>query len=569
MVGVVSLVPFLTAIADLENIHNVGYLAWMYDFVGFANVKQFLIALAFLSFVMLILNNIVRFGSIWIGQKVSMRIWESSILRTYQFYLEQPYVFYLNRNSAEMTDKLMIRVNSLAAGLIRPFLLIISHALTGGLIVLLLFGQDFFLTLILMVLFAAFYLAIYHPMQRKMARYGTIVSSCSPEMIKLTLESFGGIKELKVLGRIQTFIDQYTWHTHRLASSSVKSHACLMIPGSLIEIMAIGSILVVGGYLLLTHSDMKSILPTLGMYLIASRRLQPAMAGIFFQMGQLRFYRPSFDIIWPDLVAAFSSNIPVVDRETHSKRRIEGESQSIDLSNVKFGYNTSSGRVIDNLSLKIPALTTIGIVGESGAGKTTLVDMILGLLEPDEGEIMINGFPLGEYDTAELCKHIGYVPQHVFLADDTIARNIAFGLADEDLDLHAVYRAAQLAQINVFIEEELPQQYQTLIGERGVRLSGGQRQRLGIARSLYHDPEILVLDEATSALDGITETEFSQAVRGLSRKKTIIIIAHRLTTLKDCDEIIILRNGQIADRGSFDSLLSTNPVFAEMANMKQ
>ena len=568
MIGVLSLVPFLMAIADIENIQNVWYLERLYELFGISDIKMFLISLAILSFLALILNHVVRVGSTWVTYHVSMRIYHNLNTRLFKYYLEQPYLFFLNRNSSEMIDKLFTRMNSLVAGLITPAMLIISHAFTGVVVIILLLNEDVYLTSAMITLVLIFYLTIYHFIQHKIASYGEVFADTSPKMIKLATESFGGIKELKVLGRLEAFINQFTNHSYRYTNTSLKYQVCLLLPGGLIEVMAVGSILMVGSYLLYVESELSRVLPILGMYLIASRRLQPALANISLQVGQLRYYRPSIDVVWPDVEAALANETTESDQQSKSLRTVGGECQKIEVVDLTFSYSDTSGTIIDGLKLEIPALHTVGIVGESGAGKTTLVDLMLGLLDPDKGHIRINDISLREYNRQGLYNHIGYVPQNVFLADDTIIRNIAFGCADEDIDIEKVHGAAKLAQIHSFIETELPGKYETLIGERGVRISGGQRQRLGIARALYHDPEILVLDEATSALDGITEMEFTQAVRRLARQKTIIIIAHRLTTLKDCDEIFFLRNGKLVDQGSFESLLKSNPQFAEMANVK-
>ena len=237
----------------------------------------------------------------------------------------------------------------------------------------------------------------------------------------------------------------------------------------------------------------------------------------------------------------------------------------IELKNLSFSYPRTDKMVLDSISLEISKGSMIGIAGGSGAGKTTLVDLILGLFEPDAGSILIGGKVIDETILPRWQSGLGYVPQAPFIADGTVTRNITFGISKGKVDMERVKNVARIAQISEFIESELPQQYETLVGERGVRLSGGQRQRLSIARALYNDPDVLILDEATSALDGINEQRVMHSIRKLSGEKTIIMIAHRLTTLNECDTIFLLDQGRMIDQGSYAYLMKNNQTFRHMA----
>ena len=217
------------------------------------------------------------------------------------------------------------------------------------------------------------------------------------------------------------------------------------------------------------------------------------------------------------------------------------------------------------MTIEIPANTRIGIVGATGSGKSTLIDIIIGLLEPQSGSIIADGMPIDEHNLASWQSNLGYVPQHIYLSDDTVARNIAFGLSDENIDMERVACAARLARIESFIDSELPSGYDTLIGERGVRLSGGQRQRIGIARALYYDPGVLVFDEATSALDSVTEEELMDSISQLAQRKTTILVAHRITTVRNCDMIYVIENGSIAGQGNYTELIQSSEAFRALA----
>jgi ABC-type bacteriocin/lantibiotic exporter with double-glycine peptidase domain len=559
MAGIISMVPFLTAIADVDNIQNVEYLSWVYQYFAFSDVRSFLVFLAMFSFSLLVMNNMMRVATAWANIRISMRLRFIFHTRLFQHFLHLPYTYHVEKNTAELIDKLTVRVNSVIAGTLSPVLIIITHGLTGLFVFITLLWQDFALTVVLIGGLAFFYFFIYRVVQKKMVEYGNEITRIDPGVLKLANESFGGIKELKTLGREASFIKRFTEFSRSYSSTYQKLQIFTVMPNALVELMAIGSIMLLGSYLIYVNENLLETLPILGVYVVASRRIQPAMANIFIQLGQIKFHQPSFDLVWPDIKAAFADNSckEADDNDAGDFELHEG----IEIRGLDYAYKGTDKKIIDQMHLSIPALSTVGIVGGSGVGKTTLVDLILGLLSPSAGEIMVDNRMLITGN-----RMVGYVPQHVYLADDTVIRNIAFGLDDEEIDFEAVSRAAKLAQVSEFIEKELADKYLTIIGERGIRLSGGQRQRLGIARALYHNPSVIILDEATSSLDGITEQSFMRAVRGLSHKKTIIIIAHRLTTLKDCDIIYLLDKGQVADSGTYDELLVKSAQFAGMAN---
>jgi len=241
----------------------------------------------------------------------------------------------------------------------------------------------------------------------------------------------------------------------------------------------------------------------------------------------------------------------------------------IQLKNVSFYYSNTTEPSLHNINLVINRNTSVAFVGSTGSGKTTLVDIILGLLQPQEGELVIDNIKITQDNVRNYQKNIGYVPQNIYLSDDTITRNIAFGIEDDEIDIEKVKKAARIANIDVFIEKETPDGYDTVIGERGIRLSGGQRQRIGIARALYHDPEVIILDEATSSLDGITEESFIEALEDAVKVKTLIIVAHRFTTIKKCDIIFLIDKGKIIAQGNYDELMKTNPRFQAMSRTSE
>jgi ATP-binding cassette, subfamily B, bacterial PglK len=393
--------------------------------------------------------------------------------------------------------------------------------------------------------------------EKKLERLGNERLEANSQRFKLAGEAFGGIKELKVLGRESFFTDHYAIHAKKVAETVTVQQTISQVPRFVIEALSFGGILVILLYFLMYKGDVISTLPIIALYAFAGYRLLPALQSIFSSITMLRFNLPVVDDLKANFLGAseftiekyfpITSNIPF--------------NEEIRLENVSFFYNDDAAPVIHNMNLSIKKNTNIGIVGKTGSGKTTTVDIILGLLEPQEGVLKVDKVTITNFNVAQWQKNIGYVPQNIFLTDDTIAANIAYGIPHESIDMNLVEQAAKIANIHNFILEDLPFGYHTHVGERGIRLSGGQRQRIGIARALYHDPAVLIMDEATSSLDGVTEEAIIQAIRNLSGNKTIITIAHRLTTLRECDVIYFLEEGKIVESGSFSDLSKNSSRF--------
>jgi ABC-type multidrug transport system fused ATPase/permease subunit len=314
-----------------------------------------------------------------------------------------------------------------------------------------------------------------------------------------------------------------------------------------------------------SSGDFKHVLPLLGLYALAMKRIIPSVQELYAQITNIKFYKPSFDIVYNDLAAALLSIN--ANNEFYKKTGNFIYGKEIELKDVSFSYPSSSKKIINSISMKIPVGSIVGISGSSGSGKTTLIDIILGLIHPNSGSIVLDGKRIKQGSGLFKQCDIGYVPQMGFILDDTISGNIAFGVHKDEINMGRVKEVARIACLASFIESDLQFGYETLVGERGVCLSGGQRQRLSIARSLYSDPSILIFDESTSALDGITEDKIMNNIYEISRNKTIIMIAHRLTTLMNCDTIFLIEAGRVVDRGSYKYLIENNYFFRKMAKI--
>ena len=366
------------------------------------------------------------------------------------------------------------------------------------------------------------------------------------------------------MNREPYFLDLYSKESFKQARLRSWNAVIGQVPRFALEAVAFGGIIVFVLVLLLTREDARQVIPLASLFAFAGYRMMPALQEIFTSLTKMQFNRAVLDRIHKDFVTKDKDTL----LDTFKKQKIPEAlpfTSEIRLENVSYNYPGAEHAVIKDINLVIKRHTSVAFVGPTGAGKTTLVDIILGLLPPQKGRLLIDDVRLDKSNTIKWQRNIGYVPQHIYLSDDTIARNIAFGVADQEIDMKALEQSASIANIQDFILQELPQGYDTLVGERGIRLSGGQRQRIGIARALYHDPEVLVFDEATSALDGTTEEKVLEAMENAAKLKTLIIIAHRLTTVKKCDVVYLLDRGEIVAEGTYDQLIVDNDQFKKMA----
>jgi len=562
MIGVASIFPFLHVIANPEVIQTNDKLRWVYGQFGFTNKDTFLIALGLASFTIMLVNNIFRAG---ISIALIRFVWLKRVTiskRLFSRYLYEPYVFFLNRNTSELMSYLAVEVAHVVSYVILPCMQIFARSLLAILILGLLIAVDPMVATVVIVVIGGGYAVIYFFVRKKLLVMGDDTILYGKQVYKTLNEAFGGIKDVKLLGKEHVFVEQFDDPMKKTANHYCSQYKIHQIPRYAFEVLAFGGIILITVYLIAVKNDYQQVIPLVGLYALAAYRLMPAVQQIFNDLTLIRFGRSMLDTIHQDYVACKHHDYEKFIKSGH----VLPFAKNIELRNITFQYPKAQKSVIENLSLNIKAKTTVGFVGGTGAGKTTLIDILLGLLWPRQGELFVDGIQLNEENLRMWQKNIGYVPQNIYLCDDTITHNIAFGIPDNEIDQEAVVQAAQLANIHHFIKNELPNEYATEVGERGVRLSGGQRQRVGIARALYHNPSLLVFDEATSALDGITENTILEAIYNLTHKKTIIIIAHRLSTVKDCDIIYLLEKGKIVDQGTHKELLANNQQFRRMAD---
>jgi len=567
VVGVGSIAPFASVLVNPESAQTNQWLRWAFEGLGFESTAAFLLFLAFAVLVAVILANgflaltqwaLIRFGCT-LQYRLSRRLLEA--------YLAQPYAAFLDRNSADTGKNVLSEVESLTGGVILPLLRMVAFSVAGLFLLTALFWVNAALTLAVIAVLGGGYGVVYLAVRSTLTRAGARRMHANTERYKAVDEAFGGIKETKVLGREAALLGQYDGPARRFAWAQATEQAVTQLPGYALHILAVGVVLLMTLFLMGTAGGtIQGAVPLLAVYVLGAQRLVPFLMQVYLTASQLRFNSVVVDAIYDDMARVPLPRPPASGAASdgnclpfRSELRLEG---------VTFTYPHAKRPAVQDVTVSIPHRTFVAIVGATGAGKTTLVDIILGLLQPSEGTLSVDGTVLDETVLRSWQNNLGYVPQDIYLADDSIAANIAFGIPPEDRRPEAIEKAARIANIHDFIVDQLPKGFDTVVGERGVRLSGGQRQRIGIARALYHDPEVLVLDEATSDLDQGTEREVHQAIEQAAAAKTVIMIAHRLSTTRHCDALYLLDNGRLVAQGSYDTLLLSSDRFRAIAGMK-
>ena len=562
MIGVASILPFIAVLSDVSIIETNLILKKIFHFsknFGIQNNEQFIFALGILVFIALITSLTFKALTNYMQMRFVLMRQYSIGKRLMQKYLYQPYSWFLGRNSADLGKSILSEVSEVVGTGIKPFLDLIAQIMVATSIILLLILLDPKLAIIVGFLFGSAYGLFYNIVRRYLNQLGEKRLESTFFRFKSISEAFGASKEVKVGGFEDIYIQKFSNAAEDTAKTQAIAGAINLLPRYFLEAIAFGGILLITLYMMKQSGSINSSLPIISLYVFAGYRLMPAVQQIYQSLAKLSFVGPSLDSLYKDIKSLKS----ITENQNQESLPFN---KTITLKNVNYNYPNTSRTALKNISLSIPIKSSIGLVGATGSGKTTTIDIILGLLQAQKGTLEIDGEIITYKNSRSWQKNIGYVPQHIYLADDTVAANIAFGVKTEDINIQSVEKASKIANLHDFVTEELPKQYETTVGERGVRLSGGQRQRIGIARALYHEPKVLVLDEATSALDNQTEKAVMDAINNLHKNITIIIIAHRLSTVKKCDKIFLLEKGKINNEGTFKELIEKNENFRIYSN---
>jgi len=563
MLGVASILPFIAVLVNPEltqtnTVFNIALTTSSH--IGIYTTDQFLFALGVLVFVLLVISLTFKGLTTYVQTRFTLMREYSIGKRLIEGYLHQPYSWFLNRHSTDLGKNILSQVNTVIINGMLPLMTLIAQSTVALALLILLLVIDPLLALSVGVVMVLAYVAIYAFVSARLKRLGHACVQADQERFAAVSEAFGAAKEVKIGGLEQAYIQRFAAPAKVYVQSESSARIIGQLPRFALEVVAFGGLLLIILYLMARSVSFTAVLPVIALYAFAGYRLIPALQQIYQSLTQLRFINPALDALHKDVSSLEVSNI----QQTQINRlRL---TQKIQLTKVSYRYPSASQPALKSIDLIIHAHSTVGFVGATGSGKTTLVDVILALLEPQEGILTVDGQPITLANCRQWQRIIGYVPQQFYLADDSVAANIAFGMNVKDIDQKAVERVAKIANLHEFVTNDLPQGYATTVGERGVRLSGGQRQRIGIARALYHNPQVLILDEATSALDNLTEQAVMEAVNNLGHEITIIMIAHRLSTVRQCDQIYLLDRGELKASGTYEILKQQNEQFKKLSN---
>ncbi|MGD1899323.1 MAG: ABC transporter ATP-binding protein [Phormidesmis sp.] len=551
VVSLGTVVPFLAALSNAEKILQEQQLSFLLQIFSIETTSGLvtLLALTFISAV--VLANGLRILAINVQTRIAANISSDISCQLYNTTLLQPYSFHVNSNSSDLINTVTGDAKALTNSVLMPFLELTTNSFVSLALIVGLFLIDAKIALTATVVLGSAYVCIYRLRSSLLVRNSKVMAYNRQQQIMTVQEGLGGIRDV-LIGGSQTFFQSAYQRADRPYQNALASNRVIgMTPRYIVEAIAMALI----GLLALSlgrNGDFSQAVPILGGLALGANRLLPAIQQSFSAIVKIQGARASLQRILTGLgrpVDSMQTYIPVAGLPLKNKLTFE---------NVGFRYSDDTNWVLKDFNLEIQPRTKVGFVGTTGSGKSTAADLLLGLLKPQQGRICVDGQPLEGERLRQWQKSIAHVPQHIFLTDATIAENIAFGVPKEEIVSDRLYTAARLAQIDAFIRG-LPAQYETYVGERGVRLSGGQMQRIGIARALYQQASVIVFDEATSALDNNTEKEVMAAINGLSRQFTIVMIAHRLSTVEECDQIFELHQGKVVRTGTFKDLKLLSP----------
>ena len=562
VVGVASILPFMSMVLDPDQISSNQILSFLYNFFNFDNVESFLFYSGVAVLVLLAFSNFFSAFMYWAITYFSKMQGHIISMRLLKHYLSNNYLFFIERNSSDLGKNILSEIDRVVKGVVLQALQAISKAILTIVVFTFLIYINPFIAIISVLSIGGAYFIFYIISRSYLSTIGEKQSIALFHRYRTVDEAMMGIKDIKLKSLERNFIGRFRQPSIDNARFSAQGLVIAILPRYLLETVAFGGIISIILILLSNDVLISEIIPVLSLYAVAGYRLLPAVQNIYSAQSMIKYNRPALMIIINDLKEIEIEEKTELSKEVDQMIKFD---KKITVNNIFFKYPKSKKNVIDGISLSILKNTSIGFAGSTGSGKTTLIDVILGLLDPKKGNIIVDDTIINNQNLLSWQNKISYVPQTIFLIDESISSNIAFGIKREEIDHDRVVKAAQLANLDRFVED-LPEKYDTLVGENGVKLSGGQRQRIGIARALYNEPEVLVLDEATSALDGITENYVMEAIESLSNKLTLIIVAHRITTIENCDMIYFLEEGKIKDYGTYNELISKNSQFKKMAS---
>jgi ABC-type multidrug transport system fused ATPase/permease subunit len=544
VIGVTSIFPFLAIAADPERIRRSHFGMRFLELFPPMENRQLLVIAGVIAIAGLLMSNAINLLAEYVRTRYTQSFGHWLRVRLLRQIASQPYIYFLQRNTGNLLKKILGDVGNYTVGVLLPLLDTVARVLTAVLLLATLFLVQPVIALSAAIVLGGFYVIIFRLLARKRREVDENLRTHLAGLFREAHQMLGGIKPVKVHRAEEHFLARFAGHSGIIAKMNARVPIFSNSARYLVEPLAFGGLVVAVLVLAVKGRDFSDILPNLGVMALAGYRLLPSLQLLYSQLTQVSSMRHAVDEVYDEFVAAETDNSipPAITSDRVMPATPLRWNDAITLREISFRYPGVSRPALNGISLTIAKNTSLGVIGPTGSGKSTLVDLLLGLYQPTAGEILIDGRPLPSALVSAWQATIGYVPQEIFLIDDTIARNVAFGLPDDEIDPEQLREASATAQILDFIETELRDGFDTIVGERGIRLSGGQRQRIGLARALYHRPSLLILDEATSALDMATEAKLLDALRRLAGKLTMVVAAHRLSAVANCDQLVDLSN---------------------------
>ena len=551
-VGII--LPVIAIIMQEDLIQQFPVLQTTFHYLGEPNHTQLVVGSMLALVIAYNMKSFFIIFLIWKQMSFIHNVQASLSQRLFINYLRQPYTFHLQRNSAQLIRNIVTETGMFAlTGLSAAMILLTEILALLGIVILLLFIEPVG-AIITAITIGLVSLLFYYFTRGYILKWGKERQYHEGMRIQHLQQGLGGVKDVKLLGREDNFFSQYSFHNKRSAHVGKYVYTMQQFPRILLELLAVIGLSILVVTMVMQGDNSGTLFATLAVFAAAAFRMLPSVNKIVTAIQRVRYSLPVINILHEELFG-------FDECQTKNNNKTLLFKDSLNLESVTYKYPLTEDRALSEINISIHVGTSVGFIGGSGAGKSTIVDIILGLLTPVKGRVLVDGIDIQE-NLRSWQNNIGYVPQSIYLTDDSLRRNIAFGIANEDIDELALNRAIKAAQLNEFVNS-LENGLDSIVGERGIRISGGQRQRIGIARALYHDPEVLVLDEATSSLDVQTELKIMEAVNTFKGKKTIIIVAHRLSTVENCNLIYHIEKGKIVKEGSPDSILAKEITAAD------
>ena len=562
IIGIVSIIPFMTLVGDMSQLQNNNFINQLYITSQIKTESIFVFWLGLSVLLILIISSIFSMFTMWKLSLFGHEIGAELSTKLYTHYLEEEWLFHSNNSSANLTKKITLEALRVANGIIVPLMQMTAKIVLVSLLTITIFIYNPKIAMVGSFIFIISYFALFTLVKEKLRLNGESISKVNENRFKLINEGIGGIKDILLLGRAKTFIDSFKIMNNTFSSNMGVNTALASVPRYLIEMLAFGSVIALLLYLIATHNaNLGVILPVISVYALAAFKLLPALHQIYGSFSVIKGNVAAFESISQDLLdyQKCQTNQQPLNINSISFKRM------LSLKNISFTYPNKSKPTLKNLNLSIPVNHIVGFVGASGSGKSTIVNLLSGLIYPQQGQFEIDDVQLTKKNCHAWQNNIGYVDQRIFLSEASISENITFGIPKNEVINEKVVRATELAHLKKFINS-LEKGLDTKVGERGIQLSGGQIQRIGIARALYRKANVLLFDEATSHLDGLTEKLIMNAINDFKGNKTIIIVAHRLNTVVNCDTIFFIDKGEIIDQGTYHELFDKNEKFKKLAS---